>query len=103
MIPLEGNWQKEAQTSTKRISERLRHKGRAITRFDYERITLEQFPEIWKVKCINHTLGLANTTYQKDLELAPGFVLSSSHSRYRPIKSEQSFSPESTIEFAKRN
>ncbi len=37
-----------------RVSERLRHKGRAITLFDYERLVLEAFPEIYKVKCINH-------------------------------------------------
>ena len=60
-----------------RTSERLRHKGRAITRFDYERLTLEQFATIWKVKCINHTLGLSATQYKSDLELTPGSVLMS--------------------------
>lgn len=34
-----------------RISERLRHKNRAITIWDYERLVLENFPEIYKVKC----------------------------------------------------
>jgi hypothetical protein len=38
-----------------RISERLRHKGRAINVFDFERIILDAFPEIFKVKCIPHT------------------------------------------------
>ncbi len=38
-----------------RVSERLRHKGRAITVFDYERLVLEQFPEVYKVRCLNHT------------------------------------------------
>jgi hypothetical protein len=38
-----------------RVSERLRHKGRAITLFDYERLVLQAFPDIYKVKCINHT------------------------------------------------
>lgn len=38
-----------------RVSERLRHKHRAITIFDYERLVLENFPEVYKVKCINHT------------------------------------------------
>lgn len=38
-----------------RVSERLRHKGRAITIWDYEHLVLEQFPEIYKVKCLNHT------------------------------------------------
>jgi len=50
-----------------RVSEHLRHKGRAITIYDYERIVLEQFPDIYKVKCISHT--------NKDDNLAPGHVL----------------------------
>lgn len=37
-----------------RISEKLRHKGRAISVWDIERIILEQFPQIYKVKCIQH-------------------------------------------------
>ncbi|GGF03414.1 baseplate J/gp47 family protein [Flavobacterium limi] len=39
----------------KRISERLRHKNRAITMWDYEHIVLQNFPELYKVKCLNHT------------------------------------------------
>ncbi|TCP24039.1 baseplate J-like protein [Tenacibaculum skagerrakense] len=39
----------------RRISERLRHKNRAITLWDYEHIILQEFPEIYKVKCLNHT------------------------------------------------
>lgn len=39
----------------KRISERLRHKNRAITIWDYEHLILERFPQIHKVKCLNHT------------------------------------------------
>jgi hypothetical protein len=38
-----------------RVSERLRHKQRAITIWDYEHIILEKFPEIFKVRCINHS------------------------------------------------
>lgn len=38
-----------------RVSERLRHKGRAITTWDYEHLVLDRFPEIYKVKCIPHT------------------------------------------------
>jgi len=38
-----------------RISERLRHKGRASTAWDYERLTLERFPAIHKVKCFPNT------------------------------------------------
>ena len=38
-----------------RVSERLRHKSRAITVWDYEHLILEAFPEVYKVKCLNHT------------------------------------------------
>ncbi|MGJ8744938.1 baseplate J/gp47 family protein [Polaribacter sp.] len=39
----------------RRISERLRHKNRAITLWDYEHLILQEFTEIYKVKCLNHT------------------------------------------------
>lgn len=38
-----------------RISERLRHRGRALTNWDYEHLTLERFPEVQMVKCFSHT------------------------------------------------
>jgi len=38
-----------------RVSERLRHKQRAITIWDYEHIILEEFPAIFKVRCLNHS------------------------------------------------
>lgn len=38
-----------------RVSERLRHKGRALSAWDYERLVLEEFPDLLQVKCINHT------------------------------------------------
>ena len=37
-----------------RISERLRHKERAISTWDYERLLLQHFPRIYKVNCIPH-------------------------------------------------
>ncbi|MFT3933659.1 MAG: hypothetical protein QM726_08605 [Chitinophagaceae bacterium] len=36
-----------------RVSERLRHKQRGITIWDYEHIILEKFQQVFKVKCIN--------------------------------------------------
>ncbi|MDR6763850.1 hypothetical protein J2Y38_004074 [Flavobacterium sp. 2755] len=45
----------------RRISERLRHKNRAVTMWDYEHIVLQKFPEFYKVKCLNHT---CNCSYQ---------------------------------------
>ncbi|MGR9052234.1 MAG: baseplate J/gp47 family protein, partial [Gammaproteobacteria bacterium] len=35
-----------------RISERLRHKQRALTVWDYEHLILEHFPDIYKTKCL---------------------------------------------------
>lgn len=37
-----------------RISESLRHKNKAITSWDFEHLVLQNFPEIYKVKCIRH-------------------------------------------------
>lgn len=62
-----------------RISERLRHKDRAIALWDYERLILEAFPQIYKAKCLNHTqyeptespTGIYTGIYK---ELAPGHV-----------------------------
>jgi hypothetical protein len=38
-----------------RVSERLRHKDRAIALWDIEHLVLEAFPGIHRVKCLNHT------------------------------------------------
>ncbi|MBK8983222.1 MAG: baseplate J/gp47 family protein [Ignavibacteria bacterium] len=62
-----------------RVSERLRHKNRAIAMWDYERIVLEEFPQIYKAKCVNHTQILEETVPGNvvftDNELKPGYVL----------------------------
>lgn len=58
-----------------RISERLRHKDRAIALWDYERLILEAFPQIHRAKCLNHTqyepTESGSGLYR---ELAPGHV-----------------------------
>ena len=56
-----------------RVCERLRHKQRAVTVWDYERLVLQNFPQIHKVKCIAHT-ALSNIK-QKYSELKPGSVM----------------------------
>ena len=60
----------------RRVSERLRHKERGIAIWDYERIVLQEFPEIYKVKCINHsTFNFEDENGNLlDSEFAPGFV-----------------------------
>jgi len=54
-----------------RISERLRHRDRAVTVWDYEHLLLEAYPDIAAAKCIPHT------QYQitPASELAPGQVV----------------------------
>jgi hypothetical protein len=37
-----------------RVSERIRHKQRAVNNWDYEHLLLEEFPFIYKVNCINN-------------------------------------------------
>lgn len=54
----------------RRISERLRHKNRAVTIWDYEHLVLEEFPSLYKVKCLNHT-SWDGTTLD---EVSPGNV-----------------------------
>ncbi|MDD5033798.1 MAG: baseplate J/gp47 family protein [Methylococcaceae bacterium] len=52
-FPSTGGRPKEtAEQFRTRVSERLRHKQRAIQPFDYERIVLDAFPEVGQVKCI---------------------------------------------------
>lgn len=38
-----------------RVSERLRHKSRTVSMWDYDRIVLEQFPQLSLVKTLSHT------------------------------------------------
>ncbi|WP_404361392.1 baseplate J/gp47 family protein [Methylotuvimicrobium sp. KM1] len=58
-----------------RVSERLRHKDRAVALWDYEHLVLEAFPQIYRVKCLNHTQyepgENGDFVYR---ELAPGHV-----------------------------
>lgn len=39
----------------RRCSERLRHRNRAVAAWDLERLVLEAFPEVFKIKCLPHT------------------------------------------------
>lgn len=50
-----------------RVSERLRHKDRAVNVWDFENLVLEQFSEVCRVRCMSHLDG--------DLNLDPGSVL----------------------------
>lgn len=56
------------------VSERLRHKDRALSLWDYEHIVLNEFPDIYQAKCLNHTEYRATDTGGVYRELAPGHV-----------------------------
>ncbi|HPB24313.1 MAG TPA: baseplate J/gp47 family protein [Bacteroidales bacterium] len=61
-----GRAKEENKAFYTRTSERLRHKNRAWTCWDYERLILEKFPSLLKVKCIPHA--------DQDYEYSPGNV-----------------------------
>jgi hypothetical protein len=77
-----GGRQRETNSMTKdRVRERLRHKMRAVTPWDYERLVLSEFPEVFKVKCFTNLCSLDKELFTHDfnrnLALAqkPGHVL----------------------------
>ncbi len=47
-----GKMAEQDQSFYTRTSERLRHKHRALTIWDYERMILERFPQVYKAKCL---------------------------------------------------
>jgi hypothetical protein len=59
----------------RRISERLRHKNRAINSWDYEHLVLQNFPEIHKVKCLSHTCSKVTGEKRVTKYLAPGSLV----------------------------
>ncbi|MCB9230942.1 MAG: baseplate J/gp47 family protein [Bacteroidia bacterium] len=54
-----------------RISERIRHKNRALNLWDYERMVLDNFPSVYKAKCIpgrlHNTKGLVRMVVIPDI------------------------------------
>ncbi len=55
-----------------RVSERLRHKNRGITIWDFEHLVMARFSQIHRVKCLNHT-KYADAP-EEYCEVAPGHV-----------------------------
>jgi len=49
-----GRLRESAEMVTRRAAERLRHRDRCISPWDYERLLLEAFPQVRKIKCIPH-------------------------------------------------
>ncbi|MDX1910694.1 MAG: RagB/SusD family nutrient uptake outer membrane protein, partial [Saprospiraceae bacterium] len=64
----------DASEYYRRVSERLRHKDRAVTAWDYEHLLLEQYNTVAIAKCISHTRYEVSGAYVVPSELAPGFV-----------------------------
>lgn len=69
----------------RRISERLRHKQRAITIWDYENLVLQEFPDIYKVNCLNHT-SLTSFLSPGDVTLVviPNIINQNVYDPYKP-------------------
>jgi hypothetical protein len=76
-----------------RVSEQLRHKGRAIQKFDYERLALQEFPQLFKAKCINHSFALDAHLYKNDFPYAPGYVILAVIPDLNKLKAGNSFEP----------
>jgi hypothetical protein len=75
------------------VSEILRHKGRAIQKFDYERLALDICPQVFKAKCINHSFALNAHRYINDYPMAPGYVLLAVIPDLTKINASGSFEP----------
>jgi hypothetical protein len=70
-----GRAKEKEDTFYVRVSERLRHKNMAITIWDYEHLVLENFPQVYKAKCLNHTRTENPETGAPEYnEVAPGYV-----------------------------
>ena len=68
----DGKPEEKERSFYTRVSERLRHKNRAITIWDYEHLVLDKFSKVYKAKCINHTKFDGTITNYS--EMAPGHV-----------------------------
>jgi len=58
----QGKPVEKGSSFNQRISQRLRHKNRALTMWDYEHLVLDAFPEIYKVKCLPAIKELGKVT-----------------------------------------
>lgn len=69
----------------RRISERLRHKQRAITIWDYEHLILQEFTDIYKANCLNHT-SLNNSLSPGDVTIVviPNIIQKNVYNSYKP-------------------
>lgn len=74
---IDGKPAEATDSYDRRVSERLRHKDRAVAVWDYEQLVLQHFPEVYQVRCLNHTELCRNEQNLITAEngLKPGSVL----------------------------
>lgn len=51
---IDGKAQADADNFVRDTAERLRHRNRAVNLWDYERLVLRHFGQLWQVKCLAH-------------------------------------------------
>ncbi|MFM9969265.1 MAG: baseplate J/gp47 family protein [Burkholderiales bacterium] len=69
-----GRAAEDAEQFKARAGERLRHKNRASTAWDYERLVLERFPEVHRVKCFPTVAARSSARPEVTLITRPGCV-----------------------------
>jgi len=73
-----------------RSSMRLRHKHRGITQWDIEQLILEQFPNIYKVKCLNHaryddaSVSIIARPWHCLITLIPYYLVNAQNPNFQP-------------------
>jgi hypothetical protein len=68
-----------------RISERLQHKDRMVNSWDFERIVLNEFPEVFRVKCLMNTDSKLNPHPGKVLVLViPNLIKTKNKTTFKP-------------------
>lgn len=82
----------------RRVSERLRHKNRAIAQWDYEHLILQKFPKVYKVKCLNHTCSASfQSPGNVTIILVPDTTKQSVFDSYQPRVSQATLNEVSTF------
>ncbi len=70
-----------------RVSERLKHKNRALTLDDYEKLILTRFPQIYKVKCLpQDELTTFESTWRRGEVVAIVILKNSNSFPFYPLK-----------------
>lgn len=70
-----GSPQEDRKRFLTRIGERLSHKARAVNLWDYERLVLERFPDVFKVKCFDGLVPAGFDPEDAEPTPRPGHIL----------------------------